>query len=65
MVGIFNSGGQFIAVAKDKASAIEALYNKYKSKDEEITDAQKWWDYNRRINNGAPRCFEIKEIEIW
>lgn len=67
MVGIFNyyGGLQFVAVAKDRASAIEAIYNKYKSKNEEITDPQKWWDYNRKINNGVPRCFEIKEIEVW
>ena len=67
MVGIFeyHGGLQFVAVSKNEDTAIQALFNKYASEwDKQHTTPRDWWEYNRAINNGAPRRFEIKPIQV-
>lgn len=67
MVGIFkyNCGLQFVAVSENEETAIQALFNKYASEwDKQYMTPRRWWERNKALNNGAPRCFEIKPIQV-
>lgn len=67
MVGIFkyNCGLQFVAVSENEKTAIQALFNKYANEwDKQHMTPHHWWEHNRTLNNGAPRCFEIKPIQV-
>lgn len=66
MVGIFKyeNGLTFYAAASDEKTAIKKLYDRYKEPAECCPDPMKWWEFGKKINNGAPRCFVIKEIEF-
>jgi len=68
MVGIYKyeHGLRFKAVSTNFNSAIKALFNKYATDyEKEVHTPKTWWENGKKWNCGAPRCYEIKEIEKW
>ena len=67
MVGIYkyNCGLKIVAISKNEDTAIKALYNKFAPDYAKDLTPREWWENGKKYNCGAPRCYEIKEIEQW
>lgn len=67
MVGIYKYAGglQLVAVSESYESAVDALAERFKDSFYGHLTNMQWWEIGKRDNCGAPRCYAIKEIEVW